>query len=31
MKEKIGAIKLELDKDLELIKTTQDIVDIKAK
>ena len=31
MKEKIGAIKLELDKDLETIKTTQDIVDIKAK
>ena len=31
MKEKIGAIKLELDKDLELIKTSQDIVDIKAK
>lgn len=31
MKEKIGAIKLELDKELELIKTTQDIVDIKAK
>lgn len=31
MKEKIGAIKLELDKDLEVIKTNQDIVDIKAK
>ena len=31
MKEKIGAIKLELDKDLETLKTTQDIVDIKAK
>ncbi|MBR5662229.1 MAG: phenylalanine--tRNA ligase subunit alpha [Bacilli bacterium] len=31
MKERIGAIKLELDKDLETIKTIQDIVDIKAK
>ena len=31
MKEKIGAIKLELDKDIETIKSTQDIVDIKAK
>ncbi len=31
MKEKIETIKLELDKDLESIKTTQDIVDIKAK
>ena len=31
MKEKIELIKTELDKDLELIKTNQDIVDIKAK
>ena len=31
MKGKIESIKLELDKDLETIKTTQDIVDIKAK
>jgi len=31
MKEKIESIKLELDKDLEIIKSTQDIVDIKAK
>lgn len=31
MKEKIEAIKLELDKELEEIKTNQDIVDIKAK
>ena len=31
MREKIENIKLELDKDLETIKTTQDIVDIKAK
>ena len=31
MKEKINAIKQELDKDLEVIKTNQDVVDIKAK
>ena len=31
MKEKIELIKTELNKDLELIKTNQDIVDIKAK
>lgn len=31
MKEKIADIKAELDKDLETIKTTQDIVNIKAK
>ena len=31
MKEKVNAIKQELDKDLEVVKTNQDVVDIKAK